>query len=95
MPQRLTNGGVIIEGWLRLKGLMQVVLAVLRAELTAVAIVARDQPLAAWVVKGGGINIGGFDRAPERTPPWRRALVGIPQSVQAYGPLTALRRRGA
>ena len=48
---------------------MQVVLAVLRTELAAVAVVARDQPLAAWLTKGGGINIGGFERAPERMAP--------------------------
>ena len=49
IPQRLTNGGVVAESWLILEGLVQVVLAVLRTQLAAVAVVARDQPLAAWV----------------------------------------------
>ena len=75
---------------------MQVVLAVLRTELAAVAVVARDEPLAAWLTKGGGINIGGFGRAQSA---WRHPLVapsrGLLQSVQAYDPLTALRCRGA
>ena len=74
---------------------MQVVLAVLRAELAAVAVVARDEPLAAWLTKGGGINIGGFERAQSA---WRHPLVYLSwllQSVQAYDPLSALRCRGA
>mmetsp|Transcript_14032 Transcript_14032/g.33118 ORF Transcript_14032/g.33118 Transcript_14032/m.33118 type:complete len:422 (-) Transcript_14032:80-1345(-) len=47
LPKRLANGGVVAESWLILEGLVQVVLAVLRTQLAAVAVVARDQPLAA------------------------------------------------
>ena len=47
LTKRLANGGVVAEGGLRLQRLMQVVLAVLRAELAAVAVVAADEPLAA------------------------------------------------
>ena len=76
MLQRLTNGGVVAEGWLRLQGLMQAVLAVLRTELAAVAVVAADEPLAAWEAKGGGLAIARAERGRQRARHGGAPLVG-------------------